>query len=156
MKTFCLILAAASGCGMLVPISMALSPVEGKIASESVVEWKAGEYKVIFRLGPKDGRQGETEAARSCSHDELSRKLPEHGYPIITGVESAHDNWAFSFKDGEDEYFQIYTSPSGKTLLIAERVPNDCAPCMNWILVTGRDGMLVHEYLKLPTRSVDP
>jgi hypothetical protein len=155
MKTFCLILAAASGCAVLLAQSSALEPMALKIASEPVAEWKAGEYKVVFRLGPiLNHDNGERE--RSVSHYQVTRKLTEHDYPVTAGVESAMSNWAFGINKELGEYLKVFTSPSGKTLLIAEQVPNDCAPCMNWILVTARDGSLVHEYLELPTRVVNP
>jgi hypothetical protein len=151
MKMLFLVGAAVLGCGVLVPQSLALSPVGGKVISEPVVEWKAGEYKVVFRLGPMNlGEEG----YRSFSHYQITRKLVEHDYPITEAVESAYSNWAFNL-NGVEKYLKIFTSPSGKTLLIQERVPNDCAPCTNWILVTGRDGLLVHEYLTLPTRAVN-
>ena len=65
-----------------------------------------------------------------------------------------------SFRSGyatkPNDYIKFHTSGSGKTLLIVEEVPNDCAPCKNWILVRGEEESLIYDYLDLPSRQVKP
>jgi hypothetical protein len=147
-----MILAATSGCGLLVSTSSALEPAKGVLVSSPAMEWKAGVYKVTFRGGP----MANTDEQRSFSCYEITRQMEGHTYPLTQGVESATSNHAFPINGRTGDYIRLFTSPSGKTLLIEERVPNDCAPCTNWILVTGKGSSLVHDYLDLPTRAVNP
>ncbi len=52
-------------------------------------------------------------------------------------------------------FIRVVEDVSGDAIVIEESIPNDCAPCANYIWV-GRDhrGALTHTFLKLPTRAV--
>ncbi len=49
-----------------------------------------------------------------------------------------------------DDYIELFCSPSGKQLLIAEVMPNDAGPCTNYILIVAEGDDLKVSYLDLP------
>ncbi len=114
----------------------------------TTAQWKIGEYSVVFRAGPR-------ESEKSFSSYEVSRKFETLTYPSSIAVESAQSLKSFQYspKSTPSEYIKLTSSSSGKTLLIAEEIPNDCAPCVNWILVRGEEDELVYDYLVLPSRE---
>ncbi len=120
-------------------------------ANPTTADWKIGEYSITFRAGP-------SESQRSFSSYEVSRKFESLTYPSVIAIESAqslerlHNNLPATPAD----HIKLTASSSGKTLLIVEDVPNDCAPCVNWILVRGEDDSLIYDYLVLPSRLIKP
>jgi len=131
-----------SGCA-----SPKAAPVVDSTATTAA--WKSGEYTVSFRAGP-----GSYE--KSYSHYEISRKFESDSY--VSTVVAESPLMINSFRSGyyrkPEDNIQLFTSSSGKTLLIVEDVPNDCCPCRNWIIVRGVEGDLVYDYLNVPSREV--
>lgn len=155
MKPICQVLAAITVCYLLVPspaLGEPLGHAAAKSATVTTADWKTGLYTVQFRAGPFDYL-----AVRSFSSYEISRQLEGLSHPSSIVVESGISiNSCRGVANKPDEWIKVYTSGSGKTLLIEESVPNDCGPCTNWILVRVIEGELVYEYLDLPVRSIDP
>lgn len=128
------------GCAGPAPEVVPVASVTATTAS-----WKAGEYLVTFRAGP-----GNYE--KSYSNYEISRKFESDDHSESVAAESALVLGMFSsgYLKKPDDHIELFTSSSGKTLLIVEDVPNDCSPCQSWILVRGMDGVLVCDYLNVP------
>ena len=95
---------------------------------------------------------------RSYSSYEITRKREVSGVPERVAVESGFSTGTFrgGYRVRLDECVTLFTSPSGKTLLIREIVPNETSPCTNWILVRGTDENLMRDYLDMPTYSDGP
>jgi len=129
------------------------SPQKAPAPPNSVAQWKNGEFTVVFRAGPRTFGE-----ERSFSSYEVSRKIEPYSGPLSIAIESAFNisHFLWDSKSRPEKFIQTRLSPSGETLLIAEEIPNDCAPCVNFILVrTEKDG-LSSEYLTLPERMVRP
>ena len=77
---------------------------------------------------------------------------------VSTAIESAHRAEYFKHSPGAsaEEFIHLFTSKTGRTLLIQEAIPNDCAPCSNHILVRLDSEDSDHVYLELPTRDPEP
>lgn len=118
-------------------------------STSSTADWKNGEYTVSFRAGP-----GSYE--KSFSSYDISRKFEKDDYPKSIAVESALLLTSFLGNSKPGDLIKLFTSSTGKTLLIEEDIPNDCAPCRNWILVRGMEGDLIYDYLNVPSRPVPP
>lgn len=106
-----------------------------------------------FRAGPVEdfGR-------KSYSSYEISRRLTPSDDPKTVAAESAFSIESFrsGYATKPESYIKLFTSTSGKTLLIEEEIPNDCSPCTNWILVRGVEGELTYDFLNLPYGPTDP
>lgn len=152
MKPIHLISAAISGCCPLLAGCAAPQSPAPVSSTQMTADWKAGEYAVSFRAGP----MVESEL-RSYSSYEVSRNTGA-GVPKTVAVESGFSTASFrgSYIIRLDECVTLFTSRSGKTLLIREIVPHETSPCMNWILVRGVKENLVRDYLDLPTYSDGP
>ncbi len=137
----CLLLAGCTGPQVPAPVSA---------STQTTVDWQAGEYAVSFRAGPvvDSGR-------KSFSFYEVKRALDDNRVPEAIVAESALslDSFRSGYLKEAKDHIRLFTSSSGKTLLIEEEIPNDCAPCSNWIMVRGVNGELVFDYLDLPTHS---
>lgn len=74
--------------------------------------------------------------------------------PINRGIESSMSIWHFQQhpESKPEEHIRIFTSTSGRTLLIEEDVPNDCGPCWNHVLVRFEEDELSATYLEIPER----
>lgn len=71
-------------------------------------------------------------------------------------MESAHTENGFqSMTNGlPKNWIRIIADPNGKALLIEEDIPNDCAPCMNYLWVSSDSrGNLEGSYFGLPSKS---
>ena len=77
---------------------------------------------------------------------------------VSNAIESAQRAEYFKHSPGAfpAEFIRLFTSESGRTLLIQEKIPNDCSPCSNHILVRLDSEDLDHVYLELPTRDPKP
>ena len=153
MKSTCRILAEMAGCCLLLAGCAVPRTILPVASTPTTAEWKAGEYSVVFHAGPRD-----SSVPKSFSSYEISRKFESLTYPSSIAVESAQslDWFRYNPKSTPVEFVKLFTSSSGKTLLIVEDVPNDCAPCENWILVRGEEDSLIYDYLVLPSRLVKP
>jgi hypothetical protein len=118
--------------------------------------WQQGPFKVLFQAGPFEC--GDSLAGipmRSFSAYQVSRSFPGYTVPYVAAIESAQSLGYFQAypKARPSDFIRLFLSDSGRTLLIEERIPNDCAPCTNDIVVTAQDGQmnpLEHVYLELP------
>jgi hypothetical protein len=110
-----------------------------------------GEFTVRFVAGPDRIEDGQH---RKCSFYQVARWNEERGFACHLGVESAIGLWHFQSdaKARPEDCIKLFVSPSGRTLLIEEDVPNDCAPCWNHIVVRWEDQELLATFLDLPER----
>lgn len=111
--------------------------------------WNVAEFSVSFQAGPHANTE---EKHRSFSYYRIDRKLAQFAHQSSLVLESALSSNSFSSsKDKPSDYITIYASATGNSLLIQEIVPNDCAPCTNYLLVQVIDEDLIYHYLELPT-----
>lgn len=113
--------------------------------------WKKGEFNVRFVAGPDRIEDG---LHRKCSFYHVTRWNEARGFVCSVGMESPISLWHFQCdaKARPGDCIRLFVSPSGRTLLIEENVPNDCAPCWNHIVVRWEDGELQATFLDLPER----
>ena len=115
----------------------------------SPIHWETKNFRVHFQLGPR-GNDG-----RSFSFYQIIAKSPD-GLGDSLVMESAHTIRGFKCVTNNDpkDWIRIIEDPSGKALVIEEEIPNDCAPCTNylWITLDSR-GFLEGTYLLLPSES---
>ncbi len=151
MKSTYRIIAAVGGISMFLAGCATQPATVTASSTATTADWKIGEYSVAFRAGPATSQ-------KSFSSYEVSRKFETLSYPSSIAIESAQslDWFRYNPKSTPVEFVKLFTSSSGKTLLIVEEVPNDCGPCENWILIRGEDDSLIHDYLVLPSRLVKP
>jgi len=78
-----------------------------------------------------------------------------HSSPSTIAVESAQsiDHFRANPDEKPADFIKPLLSNSGKTLLIVEEIPNDCAPCTNCILVRINGTDLKYDYATLPDRT---
>jgi hypothetical protein len=150
------LIALACSFAVLACASREIAPVTTpeSSASNSTATWIAAGAKVTFRAGPWKQESGDL--PRSFSSYEILHQV--NGMTVSTAIESAQ--WADYFKHSPGassaKFIRLFASESGKTLLIQEEIPNDCAPCTNHILVRLNSEELAHVYLELPTQDPKP
>lgn len=112
------------------------------------IHWETKNFHVHFQAGPR-GTDG-----KSFSFYEITHKSPD-GYGDSTVMESAHTVNGFkSVTNGiSKNWIRIIEDPNGKALLIEEDIPNDCAPCVNYLWVKLDGKFLEGTYLLLPTKT---
>ncbi len=111
--------------------------------------WKVAPFSVSFQAGPHANTE---EKHRSFSCYRIERKLAKFTHLSSLVLESALSSDSFSSpNDKLSDFISIYASATGNSLLIQEIVPNDCAPCSNYLLVQVIDDELIYHYLELPT-----
>ena len=128
------------------------------IPENASARWKKGDFSVVFRAGPKPFGEG-----KSYSSFEISRQFPEMSGPTTIVAESPQDIEWFrrSPKQRPSDFTKFFVSDSGMTLLIEETVPNEIAPCTNYILVRAdekdeRGRQLDYQYLAFPAGKSVP
>ena len=118
--------------------------------------WQKGAFSIVFQAGPVS-----FEEDRSFSSFEISRQFERLSVPTTIVVESPQniDHFRWIPTSTPSGYINFFLSDSGLTMLIEETVPNECAPCTNYILVradekdaTGRQ--LTSVYLSFPAGKV--
>ena len=118
--------------------------------------WQKGAFSIVFQAGPVSFGED-----RSFSSFQISRQFEGLSVPTTIVVESPqnidHFRWIPASKPSD--YINFFLSDSGLTMLIEETVPNECAPCTNYVLVradekdtTGRQ--LTSVYLSFPKGKV--
>jgi hypothetical protein len=127
------------------------NPVRRELPPNASHTWKLGQYVVRFIAGPKSERGGRP---FSYSFYQISRKFKRYKVVTNLGIESAMDIQHFQWnpKAQPTDSIKLFISRSGDSLLIDERIPNDCAPCSNHILVVADADGMEYEYLDLPSR----
>ncbi|MCW1883619.1 hypothetical protein OKA04_02695 [Luteolibacter flavescens] len=117
----------------------------------TTASWETAGTKVTFRAGPHQSTPDGY--AHSFSSYGILHTTDEMTVP--TAIESAlnADYFGDSPESSPTDFIRLFTSASGKTLLIQEEVPNGCAPCTNHILVRLGSNELEHVYLDLPMYS---
>lgn len=125
------------------------------IPENASARWKKGDFSIVFRAGPKPFGE-----EKSYSSFEISRQFEGLSGPTSIVVESPQDiaYFRWSQKNKPTDFIKLMLSDSGLTLLIEEAVPNDCAPCTNYILVWAdeRGRQLDAEYLAFPPGKTAP
>lgn len=151
MKSIHRFITAIMMASMLLPGCATRTADQPISSAATTADWKVGEYTITFRAGP-------VQYPKSFSSYEISRKFESDTHPSSIAVEStiSIDSFRGDYATKPSDHIKFSTSSSGKTLLIVEEVPNDCAPCRNWILVRGEEEGLIHDYLDLPSREVKP
>ena len=136
------------------PREIAPTAATGSGTSNAGATWVTGGTTVTFRSGPWKESSGES--PRSASSYKVLHRID--GTTVSTAIESAHYARYFEHSPSVSpaEFIRLFTSESGKTLLIQEEIPNDCAPCTNHILVRLDSKELTHVYLDLPTQDPKP
>ncbi len=112
------------------------------------IHWETKNFHVHFQGGPR-GLDG-----KSNSFYQIIQKSPD-GLGDSLVMESAHAIAGFGYKEHYDriDWIRIIEDPNGKALLIEEDIPNDCAPCVNYLWLK-LDGMFLEgTYLLLPTKT---
>lgn len=131
------------------PSCVTIPTNSGKNTSAS---WKVAQFSVSFQAGPHANRE---ENHRSFSYYSIEIKAAKDTYPFSLVFESALFSDSFtSPKDLPSDFITLFASESGHSLLIQENVPNDCAPCTNYLLVQVMEQELSYQYLDLPTRGL--
>ncbi len=72
-------------------------------------------------------------------------------------VRSAHTRHGFASTDDPtpSRFIKVFTDPAAEALLIQEVIPNDCAPCRNYLWVRPADRTtFTCTYLQLPSRAL--
>jgi hypothetical protein len=143
--------ALLTGCAAPKPVSPQPS-VEQVLqqTGETTHAWKMGRYQVRFAAGPiQYFREGGLK-----SFSTYSVLYQEEGRAAITEVAGSAmdiDILIHSPNLHIADCISVWTSPSEKWLLIKEDVPNDCGPCVNYILFERLAEEFKFSYLKLPT-----
>lgn len=139
----------ATGCILFAACAPKAVEITGGGPTEQ--SWQCGGFTVRFVAGPD---QPPGEKPRTFSFYQVTRRSEKHPVTLDLGVESAMDVWHFRNTPGSrpSEFIKLFASPSGKTLLIEEDVPNDCSPCWNHMLVRFDGEEMTATYLDLPSR----
>ena len=153
LPTFAVLALATSLIGCTTPQQQPNCPPKNGHA-----HWRKGEFTITFHAGPRTfGDEKLGGRKRSYSSYTISRQFPNLSGPTSIVVESAQD---IEFLNDPAKDAQFFTSASGLTLLIAEDIPNECAPCTNYILVRVRKDHdlfeLGYDYLSFPDRPGFP
>jgi hypothetical protein len=125
-----------------------------RAAGNTAHSWQAGKFTVSFQAGPKPFGAG---PQRSFSYYVVTRKLLAYSGPASLAIESAHAAESFQRnpKSKPADFIRVFISASGNTLLIQEEIPNDCADCLNYIVVAVRGSEMTYEYLNLPSAPAE-
>lgn len=71
-------------------------------------------------------------------------------------MESAHSTRGFESNEPHHPKYwaRVIADPNGEALIIEEDIPNDCAPCKNYLWVhSDSEGYLQGTYFSLPSKS---
>ena len=119
-------------------------------SSPTSAQWRTRNFKVTFQAGPRE--------RRSFSYYHISH-TSENGLERERVMESAHSPAGFqSVTNGDPKnWIRVFEDPNGKALIIEEEIPNDCAPCSNymWVGFDG-EGFITGIYLRLPSAITGP
>jgi len=132
----------------------ATNSVQRDLPTNASHTWKLDRFVIRFVAGPRIERGGHP---FSYSFYQVSRKFERYEDLTNLGIGSAMDVRQFQWnpKDQPTDFIKLFTSRSGNTLLIEERIPNDCGPCSNHILVVAGVDDMEYEYLDLPPRVTE-
>jgi hypothetical protein len=111
--------------------------------------WDTKNFSVHFQAGPRDIE------GRSYSFYQIIRKSPNHSGDRLV-MESAHSTRGFESNDlnHPEDWARVIADPNGEALIIEEDIPNDCAPCKNYLWVNSdSNGNLEGTYFSLPSKS---
>jgi hypothetical protein len=130
-------------------------PQPETLPKNSQAHWKKGGFTIVFQAGPVSfGGHDKLGRMRSYSYYKISRRFPGDNYPCSILVESPQDIAYFRErpKSKPADYIKVFTGTSGRTLLIAENVPNESGPCNNYILVRieAEESRLKFDFLRFP------
>lgn len=106
--------------------------------------WELEGFKVRFAAGPLNF-QGKPE----CYSTYAVSRDDSGAYKIITSLVHV-DSFVGGGNLTPDDFIEIFCSPSGNQLLIAEEMLNDAAPCTNYILIQAEGDDLKVSHLDLP------
>jgi hypothetical protein len=112
--------------------------------------WQVGNFRVRFAAGPV--QQSSEGGPKGFSSYSVSYQ--KEGEPIlleIAGSAMNLDLLVHSPSENLSNLISVWTSPSERWLLIREEVPNDWAPCVNFVLIERIEDELKVSYLKMPT-----
>jgi hypothetical protein len=107
--------------------------------------WELGGFKVQFAAGPLN-LQGKP----VCYSTYAVSRADSGAYKIITSLVHV-DSFVGGGNLTPDDFIELFCSPSGNQLLIAEGMLNDAAPCTNYIHILAEGDELKVSYLDLPS-----
>ena len=138
------------------PLNISRSSDEPKnLPAITTQTWKVGRYQIRFaagpvRLLPEGGQRGfSTYSVFYQEQDEA---------PMSEVAGSAIDIELLLEPPSLDlgNSIETWVSPSERWLMIKENVPNDCAPCANFLLFERQEAKLVFTYLEMPSWQPPP
>ena len=138
---FCQAVIAAAGILLLSGCATQVPPSD---SGTDAAAWKTRAFHVSF--------EARSRAAGQTSVYHVSYTGPG-GDRREASMDSAHSAEGFStVTNGRPaNWIRVIEASDGDAILIEEDVPNDCAPCSNYLLVRpGPDGSLAGTWLRLP------
>jgi hypothetical protein len=128
--------------------SEALPESQGE--GETTRTWQIGHYQVRFAAGPikhlTEGGQRSFSTYAVLYQEEGQIAIPEVAGSAMN-IDMLIDSPSLSLSD----YIGVWASPSERWLLIKEDVPNDCAPCANFVMFERLEEEFKVFYLRMPT-----
>lgn len=122
------------------------------VPSSTHFTWQLGKFTVQFDAGKVEHSDEGT-----IPHSAYKVRYERPSVPSLTAIAySAQDIETLTYEERFHlpELIRVHVSPSGKSLLIDEYVPNDGAPCRNYIHLEIREDALAFSYLLLPKQAL--
>lgn len=129
-------------CGCTAP-SLSVTPISSS-------SWKSEHFNVRFI--PReitDGRE------RSTSRYEITPTRPGTEQLFASSAQTI-SGFNTVTNPAPSNYIKVFADAHSEALIIQEVIPNDCAPCTNYIWVRPASSTkFTHSYLQLPSRGLD-